>query len=140
MLTGAVRPMPFPVGMDTSFNDFVSIHDRQHQPNLLFVTRSDAGSSIQVIDRNWQFLFKHDVPKFTGDLAKIVRSCTNGPDGVIWLIDPSNATIQRIEGNHNGNGQVQMEKYDFPYPTADPDINYRFTYIAHFRLVICRND
>jgi hypothetical protein len=79
MLTGNVKPMPFPQGMDTMFNDFVSIQDRQYFPNLLFVTRSDAGSTIQVIDRNWHFLFKHDVPKFTGNLAKIVRSCTNGP-------------------------------------------------------------
>lgn len=140
MLNGHVKPMPFPEGMDTTFNDFVSIQDRQYYPNLLFVTRSDAGSSIQVVDRNWHFLFKHDVPKLTGNLAKIVRSSINGPDGVIWVLDPANLAIQRIDGNNQVNGNPTVERFAFKYPTSDPDINYRFVYLKDFGLVICRND
>ena len=133
MLTGRVRPMPFPAGMNTDFNDIVSIVDRQHNPNFLIFTRSDAGTTIHVIDRHWKYLFHYDVPRTLPLHIKILRSCVNGSEGELWLLDQTNAQILRIN-------KKEVISIPFNFEVDQPNINYRLVYLRDFGLVICRND
>lgn len=133
MMTGNVRPMALPVGMNTDFNDIVSIVDRQHNPNLLIFTRSDAGTTVHVIDRHWKYLFHYDVPRTLPLHIKILRSCVNGRDGELWLLDQTNAQILKID-------KKETISIPFHFEVNQPDVNYRLVYLLDFGLIICRND
>jgi signal transduction histidine kinase/streptogramin lyase len=133
MLTGQVKPLNFPEGMNTDFNDIISIIDRQHHPDILLFTRSKMGTTVNVIDRNWKFRFDYKVSNTTSLHGKILRSYANGPEGVLWLIDMENFQILRID-------TARTQIIPFPLPTGDNNINYRIVHLEGFGLVLCRND
>jgi len=133
MLTGKVKPLQYPKGMSTDFNDLVSIIDRQHHPDFLLFTRSNTGTTINVVDRHWKFLFQYVVSNTTPLHLKILRSYANGPEGVLWLLDIANLQILRIDASGT-------KTIPFPYPLEDKNLNFRFVHLDGFGLVICRND
>ena len=133
MLNGIVHTKAYPKGMDTTFNDLVSIIDRQHQPNLLLFTRTPEGSTINVVDRKWNYLFNYEVSNKTPLHSKILRSYANGPDGVLWLIDQANCQILRITSDGS-------KSYPFDVPLETAETNFRIVYLDGFGLVISRND
>lgn len=133
MITGQVRPMRYPDGMDTTFNDLVNIVDRQHHPNILFFTRSRSGTTIHVADRNWNFLFKYEVKQSESLHSKVLRSYANGPDGVLWFLDEDKEEILRIDENGKTTFPVSLQS------TVD-NLPYRFVFLPGSGLVICSSD
>ncbi|HZV45620.1 MAG TPA: two-component regulator propeller domain-containing protein [Saprospiraceae bacterium] len=133
MLTGEVKPLNYPEGMSTDFNDVISIIDRQHHPDILLFTRSKSGTTINVIDRNWKFLFDFKISNTTTLHGRVLRSYANGPEGVLWLIDMANFQILHIDA-------TGTKAIPFPLPPGDNNINYRIVHLEGFGLVLCRND
>ena len=133
MNTGKVSAFPYPEGMDLSFNDLISISDRQHHPDLLLFTRSPSGTKIHVVNRQWKYLFGYEVANTEKMFPKTMRSFANGPEGVLWLLDEDNKNIRRIDAQG-------IREIPFSFPVRNSGDSYRFFSDGQSALYICRND
>ena len=133
MNSGRVDAFPYPEGMDPSFNDLISIADRQHHPDILLFTRSPSGTKIHLVSRQWKYGFEYEVSNTEAVFPKTMRSFANGPEGVLWLLDEDNKHIRRIDDHGT-------KKIPFSFPLRSAKDSYRFFSDGHSAVYICRND
>ncbi|HEX5113456.1 MAG TPA: two-component regulator propeller domain-containing protein, partial [Saprospiraceae bacterium] len=133
MRTGKYRPYPFPKGMKMDSNSLVMIADRQHHPDILLFTKSLTGTIIYVIDRHWNFQFAYEVGYQDPMQGYIYRAYSNGPEGVLWLMDQTHHQILRID-------REEKKVFDFTIPKEKEKSIIRIIYMDGVGLVICRDD
>ena len=133
MLTGKTAPFLLPAGMPDDFQVINSIIVKDHHSDILMVTTSETSSQVHVIDSTWKYLFTHRIEIGTHLSMTLSRSCTNGPEGVIWLMDEMGDEI--LKSTSKG-----TTRFHYPFRNKNLDKQYRITYHPGLGLLVFQNN